>query len=73
MEFDLCYEFTNHMLERLVGPVFSRIANTLIDAFIDQGSCNVHEELTRAIDAPAVVAALLPGAAMGREGDAPPR
>jgi len=35
--------------------------------------CNVHEELTRAIDAPAVVGALLPGAAVGREGHAPPR
>jgi len=35
--------------------------------------CNVHEELTRAIDAPAVVGALLPGAAMAREGEAPPR
>src|SRR6266545_324018 len=27
IEFDLCYEFKNHMLERLVGGVFGRIAN----------------------------------------------
>jgi ribosome-associated toxin RatA of RatAB toxin-antitoxin module len=34
IEFDLAYEFTTHILERFVGPVFSRIANTLIDAFV---------------------------------------
>jgi ribosome-associated toxin RatA of RatAB toxin-antitoxin module len=34
VEFDLCYEFKTHMLERLFGGVFSRIANTLIDAFV---------------------------------------
>jgi ribosome-associated toxin RatA of RatAB toxin-antitoxin module len=34
VELDLAYEFKNHMLERLVGGVFSRIANTLMDAFV---------------------------------------
>ena len=34
VELDLAYEFANHMLERVLGGVFSRIANTLIDAFV---------------------------------------
>ena len=34
IELDLAYEFKTHVLERLVGGVFSRIANTLIDAFV---------------------------------------
>jgi ribosome-associated toxin RatA of RatAB toxin-antitoxin module len=34
VELDLAYEFKTHVLERLVGGVFSRIANTLIDAFV---------------------------------------
>jgi len=34
VEFELSYEFTTHVLERLIGPVFSHIANTFIDAFV---------------------------------------
>ena len=34
VEFELAYEFTTHVLERLIGPVFSHIANTFIDAFV---------------------------------------
>jgi ribosome-associated toxin RatA of RatAB toxin-antitoxin module len=34
VEFELAYEFTTHVLEKAVGPVFSHIANTFIDAFV---------------------------------------
>jgi ribosome-associated toxin RatA of RatAB toxin-antitoxin module len=34
VEFELAYEFTTHLLEKIVGPVFGHIANTLIDAFV---------------------------------------
>jgi ribosome-associated toxin RatA of RatAB toxin-antitoxin module len=34
IEFDLVYEFSSRLLERLVGPVFNHIANTLVDAFL---------------------------------------
>lgn len=34
VEFVLAYEFTTHLLEKIVGPVFSHIANTFIDAFV---------------------------------------
>ena len=34
VELALAYEFTTHLLERAVGPVFGHIANTLIDAFV---------------------------------------
>jgi ribosome-associated toxin RatA of RatAB toxin-antitoxin module len=30
----LHYEFSNRLLEKLVGPVFKHIANTLVDAFL---------------------------------------
>lgn len=30
----LMYEFSNRILERLVGPVFGYIANSLVDAFV---------------------------------------
>lgn len=33
VELSLRYEFSNRILERLVGPVFDHIANTLVDAF----------------------------------------
>jgi ribosome-associated toxin RatA of RatAB toxin-antitoxin module len=33
VELRMSYEFSSRMLERLVGPVFERIANTLVDAF----------------------------------------
>src|SRR5690348_13989676 len=34
VEFDLAYEFATGLLERVIGPVFSHIANTFIDAFV---------------------------------------
>lgn len=34
IEFCLHYEFSSKILEKLVGPVFSYIANTLVDAFV---------------------------------------
>ena len=34
VEFELTYEFSTHLLETVVGPVFSHIANTFIDAFV---------------------------------------
>jgi ribosome-associated toxin RatA of RatAB toxin-antitoxin module len=34
VEFHLAYEFSTPLLEGLVGPVFSHIANTFIDAFV---------------------------------------
>ena len=33
VELRLHYEFSSRVLERLVGPVFNHIANTLVDAF----------------------------------------
>jgi ribosome-associated toxin RatA of RatAB toxin-antitoxin module len=34
VEFDLTYEFSSGLLDRVIGPVFSHIANTFIDAFV---------------------------------------
>ena len=34
IEFRLHYEFSSKLLEKLVGPVFSHIAGTIVDAFI---------------------------------------
>ncbi len=34
VEFELVYEFSTRILERAVGPVFSHIANSFIDAFV---------------------------------------
>ena len=34
VEFELAYEFSTHLLEAVVGPVFSHIANTFIEAFV---------------------------------------
>ena len=34
IEFRLHYEFSSKLLEKLVGPVFHYIANSLVDAFI---------------------------------------
>lgn len=36
IEFRLDYEFASSMLSTLIGPVFSRIAATLVDAFIQE-------------------------------------
>ena len=34
VEFELAYQFSSHLLEKVVGPVFGHIANTFIDAFV---------------------------------------
>ncbi len=34
IQFRLHYEFSSRLLETLVGPVFSYIANTMVDAFV---------------------------------------
>ena len=34
IEFRLAYEFSSRMLATLVGPVFSHIANTMVEAFV---------------------------------------
>jgi ribosome-associated toxin RatA of RatAB toxin-antitoxin module len=36
IEFDLRYAFSNAALEALVSPVFDRIANTLVDSFVQR-------------------------------------
>ncbi len=33
IEFDLHYEFSSKLLEKLIGPVFSKIADSFVDAF----------------------------------------
>lgn len=34
VELSLHYEFASRLLEKLVGPVFGHIANTMVDAFV---------------------------------------
>lgn len=34
VEFQLHYEFSSHLLEKIIAPVFSHIANTFVDAFV---------------------------------------
>jgi ribosome-associated toxin RatA of RatAB toxin-antitoxin module len=34
IEFRLHYEFSSHLLEKLVGPVFGHVANSFVDAFV---------------------------------------
>lgn len=36
IEFDLHYEFSSKLLEHLIGPVFSKIANSFVDAFCER-------------------------------------
>jgi ribosome-associated toxin RatA of RatAB toxin-antitoxin module len=33
VEFDLRYEFSSHLLEQLIGPVFGKIASSMVDSF----------------------------------------
>lgn len=33
IEFELHYEFSNRMLEQIIGPVFNMIANNFVDSF----------------------------------------
>lgn len=36
IEFRLSYEFSSKLFEKIIGPVFSRIANTFIEAFVQR-------------------------------------
>jgi ribosome-associated toxin RatA of RatAB toxin-antitoxin module len=36
IEFRLNYEFSNSVLEKLIAPVFSHIANTFVDSFVER-------------------------------------
>lgn len=38
IEFKLNYEFSSRMFEKVIGPVFSHIANTFVDAFVKRAS-----------------------------------
>jgi len=34
IEFQLSYEFSSKIFEKIIGPVFSQITNTFVDAFV---------------------------------------
>ena len=36
VEFDLTYDFSTGLLDRVIGPVFNHIATTFIDAFVQR-------------------------------------
>ncbi len=36
VELELHYQFSSHMLEKLIGPVFNRICHTLVEAFVQR-------------------------------------
>ena len=36
IEFRLHYEFSNFILDKLISPIFSQIANTFVDSFVAQ-------------------------------------
>ena len=36
IEFHLHYEFSNFILDKLISPIFSQIANTFVDGFVAQ-------------------------------------
>ena len=36
IEFHLHYEFSNFILDKLISPIFSQIANTFVDGFVTQ-------------------------------------
>lgn len=38
VEFRLHYEFSSKLFEKIIGPVFSHIANTFVDAFVKRAN-----------------------------------
>lgn len=38
IEFQLSYEFSSRMFEKAIGPVFSQIANTFVEAFVKRAN-----------------------------------
>jgi ribosome-associated toxin RatA of RatAB toxin-antitoxin module/CRP-like cAMP-binding protein len=49
IEFTLTYEFADRMIERVAGPVFARMADTMVDAYVSRAE--------RILPAPAAMAA----------------
>ena len=47
VEFELAYQFSTHVLEKVVGPVFAHIASTFIDAFVHRAEA-LHKTKTNA-------------------------
>lgn len=43
IEFELHYEFSSHLLEKVLGPVFGMVTNSLVDAFVHRAE-NVYGE-----------------------------
>ena len=43
IEFQLHYDFSSKVFEKVIGPVFSHIANTFVDAFVRRAA-QVHGE-----------------------------
>ncbi|MDF6767473.1 ubiquinone-binding protein, partial [Escherichia coli] len=41
--FHLHYEFSSVILEKLIGPVFSMIANTFVDSFVKRAETEYGE------------------------------
>jgi ribosome-associated toxin RatA of RatAB toxin-antitoxin module/CRP-like cAMP-binding protein len=52
IEFTLSYEFADRLTERVAGPVFARMADTMVDAYVSRAE--------RILPAPAAVAATVP-------------
>ena len=38
IEFQLKYEFSNFLLDKVIGPVFSMIANTFVNSFVQRAN-----------------------------------
>ena len=38
IEFELHYEFSSRLLEKVLGPVFNHIANTFVDSFVKRAA-----------------------------------
>jgi ribosome-associated toxin RatA of RatAB toxin-antitoxin module len=38
VEFDLHYQFSSRLLDKVLGPVFNHIANTFVDAFVKRAA-----------------------------------
>jgi ribosome-associated toxin RatA of RatAB toxin-antitoxin module len=45
VEFEMAYEFESMLLEKVIGPMFSYIANTFIDAFVRRADVVYGEKL----------------------------
>ncbi|KAF7598353.1 MAG: ubiquinone-binding protein [Candidatus Dactylopiibacterium carminicum] len=44
VEFALHYEFSGHLLEKVLGPVFNHIANSFVEAFVKRAEQLVREK-----------------------------